>query len=620
MDVQPGHCWFCEKPLPQRTVSCSRCPVAVYCASSCRDRDTVRHGAVECEIFQAKKCSACGKLGKTLECSGCNDAWYCDTDCQLHGWPFHKAKCKEIMAFVKQVSLKLNTSRHGDFPFYIGNTMAKDFLQLENNELSTDRVDKEELTRDYHVLSAGCGNLRNTVLTAASLPDEYQGKLYITLNDYNPFVTARNVLFLFILVRFADTDYIASSLTTIWYSLYISKREFDLIKTSLDELIQMSAQQLHDATKGLVTVLDENLSYLKFVWGKWRALQCHRDKKTSINLKQQRKVLFDNCHFAKVNHPLYLIRINEKDRKMVEEWFEHGLFFPYEAKEKNMPFGNPTLTAPKASKTIAGEDARLFLLLNNTQAVSQEDATFEYCIRPAIIPFEEWDCLRVREHTPGSHSSPMVMYHKYVTNLLQKVKSLILQGRLLIHVSLADSLDFPNHHQTLNMPNYDRIFTSNLADYVGFAKLLQTFKPLLNSSNSYSAIVTETMNWFEAVPGSKPAPYDLSDIQLAKINYYCSNSMTGIPQIQHTWMYDYFNNTSHFLQYLRADIMAGGRGIPALKKIPSFQNVKKYHGMEMRDFRKGLNKLVPFQYLVNKRDLNVNNSLDRAVEWCLPKS
>ncbi|XP_038048046.1 uncharacterized protein LOC119722095 [Patiria miniata] len=615
MDVKPGHCWCCEKRLPQRTVPCDRCPVAVYCTTSCRDRDKVRHGAVECEIFQAKKCSACGKRGETLECSGCNDAWYCDTDCQRHGWPFHKAKCKGIMAFVKQLSLKLLRPKlFGSFPYYIGNTMAKDFLQLENNELSANREEKVHAMQEYHVLSAGCGNLRHTVLTAASLPDMYQGKLHVTLNDYDPFVMARNVLFLFMLVRFADTDYIASSLTTIWYSLHISKREYDLIKTSLDELIQMSAQQLHDASKGLVRLLDEDLIYLKVVWGRWRALECQRDKTTSINLRQQRKVLFDNCPFAKVNHPHYLSRINEKDRKMIEEWFEHGLFFPYEAKEKDMPFDNPTLTAQNASKIIPGKDVRLFLLLNNAQAVPHEDARFVYCIQPLRIPFEVWDCLRVREHTPGSHSSPMVMYHKYVTNLLQKVKSLILQGRLLIHVSLANCLDFPNHHQTLSMPNYDRIFTSNVADYVGIPRLLHTFKPLLNDNNSYSAIVTESMNWLETVPGSKPDVKHISDSQLANIM-----NRTPVPLIRDTWASDNFNNTPYFLQYLRADIMAGGLGMPSLKKIPSFESVKKYHGMEMRDFRKGLNKLVPFQYQRNKREFNKNNGHDRALEWCLPK-
>ncbi|XP_038047682.1 uncharacterized protein LOC119721796 [Patiria miniata] len=625
MDVQPGHCWCCEKHLPQRTVSCSRCPVAVYCTTSCRDRDKVRHGAVECEIFQAKKCSACGKLGKTLECSGCNGAWYCNTDCQRSAWSGHKTQCKEIMSSVKQLSLKLRnpTKLYGDFPYYIGNIMAIDFLQLENNELSTDRVEKEQLTREYHVLSAGCGNLRNTLLTAASLPDKYKGKLNITLDDFDPYVMARNVLFLFMLVRFADTDYIASSLTTIWYSLHISKREYDLIKTSLDELIQMSAQQLHDATKGLVRLLDENLNYLNLVWGKWRALECQRDKKTSINLRQQRKVLFENSNQnIKEDRPLYLNRVNAKDKKEMEKWFEHGLFLPHETKVRDIAFDNPTLTAPKASENTAGNDVHSLLVPGNDGASSQ-DTTFVYCIQAQLIPFLDWDCLRVRENTPGSHSSPMVMYHKYVTNLFQKVKSLILQGRLLIHVSLANCFDFPNHHQALNMPNYDRIFTSNIADYDGIPRLLHTFKPLLNTNNGFSVIVTETMNWYLNIPAANTRYHQ--DSQLVKLVHdFCLDrtapQVKGLTAQQNKCLIEYYNNCSYFLQYLRAEIMVGGLGIPILKEVPSFESVKKYHGLQMRDFRKGLNKLVPFQYRVNKRDLNVLNGYDRAVEWYLPNS
>ena len=83
---------------------------------------------------------------------------------------------------------------------------------------------------------------------------------------------------------------------------------------------------------------------------------------------------------------------------------------------------------------------------------------------------------------------------------------------------------------------------------------------------------------------------------------------------------EYFNNTLHFLLYLRADIMGGGHKIPALKDVPSLGSVKKYHGMQMRDFRKGPNKLVPFQYRGNARDLTMQNACDRALEWCLPNS
>ena len=59
MDVQRGHCWRCEKALPDPSVHCNDCPLAVYCSTTCQDRDKVRHGAVECQVF-GPKCNNCG--------------------------------------------------------------------------------------------------------------------------------------------------------------------------------------------------------------------------------------------------------------------------------------------------------------------------------------------------------------------------------------------------------------------------------------------------------------------------------------------------------------------------------------------------------------------------------
>ncbi|XP_038048055.1 uncharacterized protein LOC119722102 [Patiria miniata] len=613
MDVQPGHCWRCERVLPQHSVPCEFCKMAKYCSTPCRNRDKVRHGSVECQLYGLKTCAACGRRAPNIsECAGCNNAWYCDKECQLSNWPAHKASCIRVKHTIKQMSVEFaeRNSRlacnawFAGPPYYVGNTLAKDFLKLDSNELSKEMA-AEQLTRDFHVLSAGCGDLRNTVMTAASLPDKYRGKLHITLNDFDPFVMARNVLFLFMLVHFADTDYIASSLTTIWYSLHISKREYDLIKTSLDELIQMSAQQLHDATKGLVSVLDEDLRYLCQVWKGWQSLECLREKRSSINLRKQRKALFE-AQDVKTGVKLYVNRLPDENKQFMKEWFDHALFVPTESPQKTqLPYENPTLTG-REGKTSATPDI-----------TPPEDVPFVYCVDVATLPYIVWDCLRVKENTPGAIPSPMVMYHKYVTNLLQKVKSLILQGRLLIQVSLANCLDFPNHHQTWSMPNYDRIFTSNLADYDGVAKLLQTFKQLLNTSNSDSTIVTNHWNWIEDVPGANIETFAFTSV-FQRCKELCIID-TGSYTDGYNNVREYYNNTSHFLQYLRAHIMAGGLGIPSLTEVPSFESVKKYHGLQMRDFRKGQNKLVPFQYRLNARLLNMMCGYNKAVEWCLPQ-
>ncbi|XP_033646966.1 uncharacterized protein LOC117306594 [Asterias rubens] len=630
MDVQRGHCWRCEVQLEQ-TIHCPDCKMAEYCSTTCEHRDRVRHRSRECPLFGTRSCNKCNKKGTMKQCGGCNYAWYCDKECQRSDWANHKKLCKKTKAAISTVADKLIClhrhlkllqfpliNRLGDFPYYFGNTISKDFLQLENNEWSDGSMKKTDLNRDYHILSAGCGDLRNTVLTAASLPARYQGSLYITLNDFDPFVMARNVLFLFMLVRFADTEGIESSLTTIWYSVHITKKEYDLIKTSLDELIQMTPQSLTEVTQGLVKVQGKDLEVMSQVWDKWRSLECQRKKQSSINLRKQRQTAFqrfkDKEGDVNFTNPLQSSTIKRK----MKEWFDHRMFLPRETEQTTMPFDNPTLTGFEEKASEGYENQKSCYL-----PLSPKDLAFVYCIKQDSHPFLVWDCLRVRESETRPCSSPMVMYHNYITNLLQKVKSLIQLGRLHIQISLANCMDFPQEHKSLKMLNYDRIFTSNLSDYLGFAGLLQNFKMLLNSSNHFSVIVTETMKWTDHLPqavcmyGHKEYVSCLKSCWRDTGRNPAQNPMQANEVSFHMSM-EYFDNCPYFIAYLRAQIKAGGFGVQQLTKVPSFGEVMKYNGLEMRDFRKKLNRLVPFHHRVNARDLTIIRTADRAVEWCLP--
>ncbi|XP_033635466.1 uncharacterized protein LOC117296567 isoform X4 [Asterias rubens] len=618
MDVQRGHCWRCEVQLEQ-TIHCPDCKMAEYCSSTCEHRDRVRHRSRECPLFGTRSCKKCKKKGTMKECGRCNCKWYCNEECQRSDWAYHKKSCNENKAAIKELAAQL-TEKHISMrtdglcapPFYFGNCIAKDFLQIANNEWSDGSIKKTDLNRDFHVLSAGCGDLRNTVLTAASLPARYQGSLYITLNDFDPYVMARNVLFLFMLVRFAETDGIESSLTTIWYSVHITKKEYDLIKTSLDELIQMTPQSLTEVTQGLVKVQGKDLAVMSQVWDKWKSLECQRGKPSSINLRQQRQTAFDafkkeieqKCGKGKkygcTNHSQ-----SSSAEKQFEEWFDHGMFLPKEEKQELMSFDNPTLT---------GHDLPI------TKKPSPKDHAFVYCVEAVLHPFKVWDCLRVRESETRPYPTPMVMYHNYITKFLKKVKSFIQNGRLFIQVSLANCMDFPSVHNSLKMPNYDRIFTSNIADYVGFAKLLQDFKPLLNSSNHYSVLVTETINWYRLFiqPGNELQVQLCTEAYIQDTGWNLADLLVLDTDVAPSTLLEYFDNAPHFVGYLRAQIMAGGLGIPPLTYLPSIGEVMKYNGLEMRDFRKKLNRLVPFQYRTNARDLTRITATDRAVEWYLP--
>ncbi|XP_071800599.1 uncharacterized protein [Asterias amurensis] len=636
MDVQRGHCWRCEKALPDPSVHCNDCPLAVYCTASCKVRDRVRHKAVECQIF-GPKCNTCGNKNDIKTCAQCTNAWYCNKRCQKIDWRSHKHLCrqtkddiKSLATFCREKNTELaKVKRTKSAPYYIGNTIAKDFLNLDNNEWSGETLTEKDMAQDYHVLSAGCGDLRNTVLTAGSLPDRYQGKLHVTLNDFDPFVMARNVLFLFMLVRFADTEGIESSLTTIWYSVHITKKEYDLIKTSLDELIQMDAQNLNELTNGLVVVQKGDLRLMSQVWKKWQGLECRRNVKGSINLRKQRKDLLAPV-LEQTTCYLWHVQISQEDKRAMEEWFDHGLFYSYESYTSDMPFDNVTMTGRKGlSSNYHPLDFRnntnTFEEIGSVYLVHQpKDYEFVYCITTDSIPFSGWDWLKVKASTCelNGYTSPMVMYHKYVTNLLRKVKDLATQGRLCIQFFQTNCLEFPTLYESQHMPAFDRVFTSNLSDYLGFAKLLQIFKPLLNCKNRFSVVVTETINWSDFEPTRWAYYEEVGQRHKRSVGfaYFADNDVSpsqGRPYNPNV-VREYHNNTECFLVYLRAEIMAGGHGIPSLKEVPSFGSVMTFSGMQMRDFRKELNRVVPFKLRTNVRGLSPMTGFERVVEWCLP--
>ncbi|XP_071807525.1 uncharacterized protein [Asterias amurensis] len=625
MDVIEGHCFRCEKILPSECVKCTGCPVAEYCSKRCLQQDKVRHGSVECLVFGPKQCERCKKRDHVQECSGCNNASYCSKACQTESWVYHKQQCKPIKHFIKDASMimsSLFTSlgeslfKTADGPAYIGNTFALDFLQLPRNEWSeTGAPEDQDQTRDYNILSAGCGDLRSTVLTLGSLPATYQGNVHMTLDDFDPFVMARNAMFLFMMVRYVQREGLCGSLATIWYSVHISESDYNLIRATLKDLVKENSKSLCEATNGVVRVDDADLVYMREVWEGWLTLECERSKDDCINLRQQRKFIFEKDTGAQDGLPQYLRRLSPADMKFMKKWFDHGLFVAKDTHHGSLLFDNPTLTG-RPSMTYESRKTRLAAGMH-----SPKDFKFVYCIGTDSFAFKVWDCLRVEEFTDVPGLSVMVRYHRYVSHLLQNVLGVIDQGRLSIYMSLANCLDFPNHHLTHAMPHYDRIFTSNIADLVGHAKLLKTMKPLLNVDNKYSVIVTQTMNWIIThTPDADVQNTSLTE--LGKAVQMCSqdtgwNRNMSMDVNNHR---EYFNNTHWFLAYLRADIMGGGIGIPAMDHVPTLNEVKSYNGMQMRDFRKVRNRLVPFQYRSNARKIALLNGMDRNVEWYLPGS
>ena len=184
------------------TEVCRSCDVAKYCSTQCKRNDVARHNDAECRpVSIIQTCLSCRKTGSYLQtCSGCYRAFYCNTICQKSHRPEHKTECKIVTEKIESLAEKLavyfpqNFARGCMAHYYWGNVPAYDYLNLSENE----GVDYDlPLT----VLVLGVGDLRNIVLTCASLPINFRSKVKFVLNDSDRCVLARLVLLLYMMIK-----------------------------------------------------------------------------------------------------------------------------------------------------------------------------------------------------------------------------------------------------------------------------------------------------------------------------------------------------------------------------------------------------------------------------------
>ena len=593
-----------------------------------------------------------------MQCSGCNDAWYCGQSCQLNDRSSHKKLCQKRVKGVKDAAKKQRDyyeKRSGGpiaRPYYVGNTLAVDMLNLQENEcnMKSERSERAiNLKSDFSILQAGCGNLRHTILTTASLPEDFEGKLSMTLNDFDPFVQARNVLFLCMMIVFATKPGIAELITTIWYSLHLSSSQFGFLTECLTKLASFNSLALARVTKDLVNIPEEHMAQLRDVWRGWLGLQCEKSCPKYINLKNTRDVfhnLMNHDPTQNFNKWAFLLKKQAPQEcvKSVEQWLEDGNF---QASSETLKYDNPTLTG---YNLLQGKNYTLTEALETLKLPRQHE--FSYCISGKLSVFGEWDQLLVQKH--NLNKSLILRFHSYITSLIDKTISFFKDKHLSIDVQVCNCMELPSRLP----PNsqFDRVFTSNVADYHGTKTVLKTFKSLLKTSNKKAVLVTQYQTWHKAfnealveknfeltIDGTYnqlllDARHDTGrkdiDEMLKMYSKVKGNSMFCMmdeasavdPQsmvdamsklgIDEHLTQEYFNNMIHFISLLRADLMACDQSLPAEKAVP-FQEVTSMEGFRMRDFRRELNRVVPFAYRRNARPINLLKALLRMVEWRL---
>ncbi|ESK91309.1 hypothetical protein Moror_2823 [Moniliophthora roreri MCA 2997] len=418
-----------------------------------------------------------------LSCSACRLVRYCSKECQKRDWEKHKQDCRNRMrsdswrplweeqcrepAFVSESYSSL--SSFGGGVILWGNIPAINILG--------DVTEGESVkARDFRLAFIASGDLRNMIKTVNALPDDYNGKLAIVLNDRNPLVVARNVLILSAIGLMEDVDQAVDFALHLWYSAFIPMKGSALAFASLHQ--QLLADQPFDGRQinlSPTSTLSMVLSPLTI-----EAIV------SDLNFNVVDAGTANNILNAVMNAPervdyrdRFYARLKPSHRVAIQEYRRFGLLMPFGAPNAHLNRPNPSLITPTGQ-----------LWLNDSAS-----------------PLEGWDICEVlrsgKEHGTTEEDIMGCLYfhvQDQLTTFARRLRKFSISFSMYDRdaIDLAGSL--PPHLRRL-----DRIEVSNIMDreYAGVTSVLTKWGPMLDNEQVDSTLIGSFINWAYRTPGAR---------------------------------------------------------------------------------------------------------------------
>ena len=379
-------------------------------------------------------------------------------------------------------------------------------------------------------------------------------------------------------------------MTQIWYSLQLSEEDYKLVMRTLQELIHASS--LEELTKGAMKIEQDYLHKLVQVWRTWLDLSS-REGDWITEARQRR---FDNDPGSKDGIDLYLKEIPKEHKKSTSDWFANGILLP-KGSRKNLPRENVTLTGFPTAFNHNGDPY-----------------PFDYIMDPSVIPFTSWDYKDAKQHFHCA--SLLKMYSQYVGHVLEECAMKLATGQVKFHFLLCNCMEMAPF-----LPpdrKYDRITTSNIADYVPLTSILDMCKPVLNAANPSAVIITEFHNWAlhtklnqkELLHFTQMSQSFRRNVLEDTQNPAIANSGARVAFVE------YHDHSEELIQFLRAALLVTDSEIPDRKRrLRTWRSVADYNGLIARDFLRCQNRVFPAKWMQNCRRVTMMNGFERAVEW-----
>ena len=381
---------------------------------------------------------------------------------------------------------------------------------------------------------------------------------------------------------------IASSVMQIWYSLRLSEKDHQLVISTLQELIHSSS--LEELTSGIMKIERDHFHKLVQVWRTWLDLS----SRSEDWITEARRKRFENDPGSRNGIDMYLKEIPEEHEQSASEWFANGI-----------------LLSKESRKELSREN---FTLTGFTDNHHRSNGPFTYILETSVIPFTSWDYKEVKQHFHCA--SLLKMYSQYVGHVIEKSAIKLATGQVKFQFLLCNCMEMAPF-----LPpdrKYDRVTTSNIADYVPLTSILDMCKPVLNTANPSAVILTEFQNWsnynnlsqkelvhqfFQMPPSFRQKV--LEDTQNPAIAY-----STGRQAFT-----EYQDHSAEFIMFLRAALLVSE--VHERNRKRTWKSVANYNGLIARNFLRCQNRVFPAKWLLNCRRVTMLHGFERAVEWII---
>ncbi|PQE06221.1 MYND finger family protein [Rutstroemia sp. NJR-2017a BBW] len=386
---------------------------------------------------------------------------------------------KRTPAFIDQdnipESLTTPYKRYGMMKYFWGNVPAIDVLNCSKNE-------GVNIQKELHFLFAASGDIRNIIKTLVSLPDTYNGRCEVVINDRDFDIVARNIVLLLTAIVF-DPREAADMMLHVWYSAFITESIMGNLQNRVLPLFEDVCSKIQSrpedslqsktwsfGTQTLSLVLpkkswDRLPSYLKVPEGLSKTKA--QDLMMETTLAPSRRDYIERAFFTRP--PAW--------RVCAQKFRKDGILLPFGQSRKEFTVPNPTFF----------QNVDFWPMMDSAD------------------PIEGWSVKEFTSVRRIARDDINGSLYYYLKGLIHSFCHCVKRLDIRFQLFELNAVDLPHTMAMRGISNhyFDRIETdltkvSNIGDrgYLGPENLLKTFSPLLKrkSQNPHATILGLFLN------------------------------------------------------------------------------------------------------------------------------